>query len=217
MTPQTSPNTAIPAKGWYQRVFAWLMANATADYERQVADRKRTLFADLQGRVLEIGPGTGNNLPYYSSGIHWIGIEPNPYMHPYLRQTANQLGLDVDLRSGTAEQLPVEDASLDAVVSTLVLCSVSNLEQTLQEVIRVLKPGGRFFFVEHIAAPPETRLRRIQHWVRPVWKMLADGCNPDRETGIALERAGFSQVDYQHFRADVPAIVSPQIMGVAIK
>lgn len=193
------------------------MAHGTAKYEAQMTDQKQALFADLHGNVLEIGPGTGPNLPYYPSDIHWIGIEPNPFMHSYLRREAERLGLDIDLRRGTAERLDVEDNSIDAVVSTLVLCSVDSLAATLQEVLRVLKPGGRFFFLEHVAAPEGTGLRRVQHWVQPLWKILGDGCRPDRETWVALENAGFERVDYQHFRADIPAIVSPQIIGVATK
>jgi hypothetical protein len=80
----------------------------------------------------------------------------------------------------------------------------------------VLKPGGRFFFLEHVAAPQGTWLRRIQSGIRPIWKVIADGCHPDRETWVALENAGFKSVNYQHFHAPVP-IVSPQIVGVAIK
>ncbi len=193
------------------------MAYGNAEYEAEMADRKRALFTDLHGNVLEIGPGTGPNLSYYPPDIHWIGIEPNPFMHPYLRQEAERLGLDVDLRNGTAEHLNVEDNSMDAVVSTLVLCSVDNLAAVLQEVLRVLKPGGRFFFLEHVAALQRTRLRRVQQWVRPLWKTLGDGCHPDRETWVALENAGFESVSYQHFRAPAPAIVSPQIIGVATK
>lgn len=203
--------------GWYQRLFAWVMAHGNAKYEEEMADRKRALFADLHGNVLEIGPGTGPNLSYYPPNIHWIGVEPNRFMHPYLKQEAERLGLDIDLRSGTAEHLEAEDNSMNAVVSTLVLCSVDNLTAVLQEVVRVLKPGGRFFFLEHVAAPQGTWLRRVQHWIRPLWKVLGDGCHPDRETWVALENAGFERVDYQHFRANVPAIVSPQIIGVATK
>ncbi|MEA5625207.1 class I SAM-dependent methyltransferase [Nostoc sp. UHCC 0251] len=202
---------------WYKRLFAWMMAHGNAKYEEEIADRKRALFAQLHGNVLEIGPGTGPNLSYYPSDIHWIGIEPNPFMHPYLQQEAERLGLDIDLRNGDAEHLEVEDNSMDAVVSTLVLCSVNNLVAVLQEIIRVLKPGGRFFFLEHVAAPQGTMLRWIQHGIKPLWKTLGDGCHPDRETWLALENAGFEQVDYQHFRANLPAIVSPQIIGVAVK
>lgn len=207
---QDSPN-------WYKRLFAWLMAHGNAKYEAEIATQKQDLFADLHGKILEIGPGTGPNLSYYPPDIHWIGVEPNPFMDHYLRQKAEQLGLDIDIRRGTAETLDVEDNSIDAVVSTLVLCSVDSLAATLQEILRVLKPGGRFFFLEHVAAPAGTGLRQVQHWVKPLWKTIGDGCHPDRETWVALENAGFERVDYQHFRANVPAIVSPHIIGVATK
>lgn len=214
-TPQPKSHSS---PDWYQRLFAWMMAHATVQYEAEVGDRKRALFQEIQGTILEIGPGTGPNLAYYPRNSHWIGIEPNPYMDPYLQQEAARLGLNIDIRRGTAEHLAgICDHSVDAVVSTLVLCSVENLAKTLQEVLRVLKPGGRFFFLEHVAAPPNTWLRRLQHWIRPLWKVLGDGCHPDRETWVALEQAGFERVEYQHFRAPVPAIVSPQIIGVAHK
>lgn len=201
---------------WYKKVFAWLMAEGQAEYEQAVSDRKQALFSDIHGDVLEIGPGAGPNLRYYPKDIHWIGIEPNPYMHSYLQQKAEKLGLNIDIRTDSAESLELEDNSIDAVVSTLVLCSVPNLPNTLQEIRRVLKPGGRFLFLEHVAAPNGTLLRKVQTAIRPIWKVIADGCNPDRETWVALENAGFKSVNYQHFRASVP-IVSPQIIGVATK
>ncbi|MBE9179743.1 class I SAM-dependent methyltransferase [Oculatella sp. LEGE 06141] len=213
----TAPSKSRPAPGWYKRLFAWLMAHANAEYEATVADRKRDLFTDLNGTVVEIGPGSGPNLAYYPADIRWIGIEPNPFMHVYLRQEAERLGLTVDIQTTSAERLEFADRSVDAVVSTLVLCSVPDLERTLHEIVRVLKPGGRFFFLEHVAAPANTRLRRVQQWIRPLWRAVGDGCNPDRETWVAIEQAGFAQIDYQHFRADLPAIVSPQIIGVATK
>ena len=202
--------------GLGKRIHAWMLAHLNARYEQMVAARKRALFADLRGEILEIGPGTGPNLPYYSSGIHWIGIEPNPYMYPYLRNTAERVGLRVDLRPATAEQLPAENGSMDAVVSTLVLCSVTDPQAVLQEIRRVLKPGGRFLFVEHVAAPPGTRLRRVQTMLRPVWKRIADGCHPDRETWIAIERAGFDRLDYEHFRLPLGPVAT-QIAGCAVK
>ena len=202
--------------GWYKKLFAWLMATGNAEYEQAVSDRKQALFSDIHGDILEIGAGTGPNLRYYPKDIHWIGIEPNPYMHSYLQAEAEKLGLNIDIHTGTAERLQFQDNSLDAVVSTLVLCSIPNLSSSLQEIRRVLKPGGRFFFLEHVAAPQGTLLRNIQSSIKPIWKVLADGCHPDRETWVAIENAGFESVDYQHFRAPMP-IVSTQIIGVATK
>lgn len=201
---------------WYKRLFAWLMANGTAAYEKKISDRKRSLFTNLHGKILEIGPGTGPNLSYYPPDIEWIGIEPNPFMHSYLQQEADKLGLHIDIRTGTAEKLDAPDNSVDTVVSTLVLCSVPNLDKTLQEVLRVLKPGGRFLFIEHVAAPNGTVLRQVQNTIKPIWQVIGDGCNPNRETGTALAQAGFASVDYENFDAPVP-LVKPHIIGVATK
>jgi ubiquinone/menaquinone biosynthesis C-methylase UbiE len=199
-----------------KRFFAWMMAQSSSTYDKIVGERKRSLFANLQGKVLEIGPGTGPNLPYYPKDIHWIGIEPNPYMHSYLHKQAKKLGLNIDLRIGNAEWLDAEDNSIDTVVSTLVLCSVPNIDYTLQAILRVLKPGGRFLFIEHVAAPQGTVLRQAQRAIRPIWKVIGDGCHPDRETLIALENAGFASVNYERFDAKLP-IVSPHVIGVATK
>jgi ubiquinone/menaquinone biosynthesis C-methylase UbiE len=199
-----------------KRLFAWLMASTSSEYDKIVGNRKRELFAHLQGKVLEIGPGTGPNLAYYPKDIQWIGIEPNSFMHSYLQAEAEKQSLNIDLRTGTAEKINVEDNSVDTVISTLVLCSVPNLTATLQEILRVLKPGGRFLFIEHVAASPGTWLRTVQNTVRPVWQVIGDGCQTNRETWKALENAGFSNVDYEHCQTPLP-IVSPHIIGVATK
>ena len=198
------------------RIHAWVLANLGHRYERMVASRKRELFAGIGKSVLEIGPGTGPNLAYYPPGVRWLGVEPNPFMHPYLQKAAAQAGLQIDLRSGTAERLPADDNSMDTVVSTLVLCSVADPETALQEVLRVLKPGGRFLFLEHVAAPEGTFLRRVQTFIRPLWKIIGDGCHPDRDTGPAIEHAGFSEVTYENFRLPLGPVAT-QIVGVALK
>ncbi len=215
---ESRPAIYIPESGvWRQRVFAWALAHLNKKYEKFVAEHKRRLFATLTGTVLEIGPGTGANLQHFPKDrIRWIGIEPNPFMYRYLTEEANRLGMQIEVRNGAAESLPVPDSSLDAVVSTLVLCCVTELRLSLQEVLRVLKPGGKFVFIEHVAAPRGTWLRRLQSCVRPIWRRMGDGCHPDRETWIALKQAGFDQLTYETFKAPVP-IVSLQIMGVAVK
>jgi ubiquinone/menaquinone biosynthesis C-methylase UbiE len=199
-----------------KRWMALMLARGMRRYERLVADRKRALLGNLSGNILEIGPGTGANLRFYPPGIRWIGIEPNPFMHQYLTREAARLGLQAEIRTGTVEHLDLPDNSMDAAVSTLVLCSVPDLQAALGEIHRVLKPGGRFLFIEHVAAPAGTTLRRIQGWVKPFFRFFGDGCSPDRETWTTLENDGFARVTYERIRVPVP-FVSPHIVGSAQK
>jgi ubiquinone/menaquinone biosynthesis C-methylase UbiE len=185
-------------------------------YEKSVAPYKRTLLGELSGAILEIGPGTGVNLAYYPQTVRWTGIEPNPLLHPHLRAALDARHIAGEFRFGSAASLDVPDASLDAVVSTLVLCTVPDVAATLREILRVLRPGGRFVFIEHVAAPPATFTRRVQRFVKPVWRYFGDGCQPDRETWKSIESAGFSSVHLDHFRVPSP-IVGPHIRGSAIK
>ena len=205
-----------PRAGLSKRIHAWLIHKGSANYEKKVLDRKKDLLGGLRGTVLEIGPGTGTNLKFYDPGVRWLGVEPNPYMHDYLREEAARLGREIEIRSLVAERLDAGDDSMDAVVSTLVLCSVSDPAQVLAEVRRVLKPGGRFVFLEHVADAPETRLRWWQDFLTPFWQKLADGCHPNRETWKTIEAAGFARVDHEHFRLPLGP-VGPQIAGVAVK
>ncbi len=211
-----SGSSPLSRFAWYKRLQAWLIARAMGRYERAVEDRKRELLGPLRGRVVEIGPGVGANLRFYAPGVEWIGIEPNPFMEQRLRDEAARLGREVEVRRDAAETLPFPDGSVDAVVSTLVLCSVSDPAAALAEVCRVLKPTGRFIFIEHVAAPPGTRLRRLQRWIRPLWRFAADGCEPDRETWRTIEQAGFDDVALEHFRAPA-GVVAPHIAGWAVR
>jgi ubiquinone/menaquinone biosynthesis C-methylase UbiE len=206
-----------PKAGLRQRIFAWALARFNTRYERFAAKYKQQLFRDLTGTVLEIGPGTGANLRYLNPArVRWIGVEPNPFMQTYLHEEANRLAMPIEIRMSSGEALPVADASVDTVISTLVLCCVASQQSTLQEVLRVLKPGGKLLFIEHVAAPGGTWLRRIQNLLTPLWKRLGDGCHPNRETSVELERAGFENVDCERITAPT-FIVSPQIVGIATK
>ncbi len=209
-----------------KRLFAWGMAKANGATQTSIkltncpehsnlADLKRSLLGTLQGTVIEIGPGAGANFVYFPADLHWIGVEPNLFMHSYLRQEAMDRGFQsIELYEGNAEHLPLGDAIADAVVSTHVLCSVRELDQVLQEIRRVLKPGGQFFFLEHVAANCCTWTRRAQDGLAPLWKALFDNCHPNRETWQALEAAGFAAIDYDHFQIALP-LVSPHIAGIA--
>ncbi|HMD87919.1 MAG TPA: class I SAM-dependent methyltransferase [Anaerolineaceae bacterium] len=206
--------------GLRQRLMAWMLSQRSPDYEQAVSRRKQTLIGSLQGDILEIGPGAGPNLPFYAAGVHWLGVEPNPFMHAYLLKAIQQLGLSADryrVDPGDARgiRLPAEDSSMDAVVSTLVLCSVPDPDASLQEILRVLKPGGRFVFIEHVAAEKGTRLRTFQNLLQPVWSLVGGGCHPNRETWETISRAGFARVEIEHFEYPGGGLVGPHIAGKA--
>ncbi|HEY3288771.1 MAG TPA: class I SAM-dependent methyltransferase [Anaerolineae bacterium] len=201
-----------------QRLFAWMMSGGSSGYEDDSisARYKRRLFGNLHGEVIEIGPGGGASLEYLKGrDVHWVGIEPNTYMHLYLKREAARLGFVADIRAGSAEKIDAPDASADAVISSLVLCSVPDQAAVLREVLRVLKPGGQFVFIEHVAARGGSA-RRLQNLIRPIWQFIGDGCQPNRETWVTLQAAGFAHLELEHFRVDAP-IVSPHIAGVGTR
>jgi SAM-dependent methyltransferase len=203
-----------------QRLFAWTTAHQDT-YEASMMARKRALFGDLHGAILEIGPGAGYNLRYYPADARWVGVEPNPFMHPYLEKSIRELHRPaehfyIDPGDPLGVRLPADDESVDAAVSTLVLCSVPYPEESLQEIWRVLKPGGRFAFIEHVAAPSGTRLRSFQDFFQPVWTLLADGCHPNRETWQAISQAGFGRVELEHFLSS-GGLAGPHIAGMVVK
>jgi ubiquinone/menaquinone biosynthesis C-methylase UbiE len=210
----TAENPGDPS--WRKRFHAWMLAHASPALHRHYAGQKAILFSSLSGRVVEIGPGTGVNLASYPRDIRWVGIEPNPYMARYLREEAARLGMNIELYRQEAPHLSLRDESADAVVTTLVLCTVADVEATVREIRRILVPGGRYIFIEHVAAPAGTLTRRFQDLLCPVWSRLADGCQPNRELWRALDEAGFRHVEYTRFQVPIP-IAGPHIAGMAIK
>ena len=202
----------------YKRFFAKSLATGDNYQDTVYGNRKKRLFKEITGSILEIGAGTGVNLMYLSPTVQWIGLEPNTYMHRFIYAKAKELDRDVEVKYGYAEKLPFEDASFDAALCTLVLCSVSDPSQALAEIRRVLKPGGTLYFIEHVIAPKGTLLRLLQRTIRPLWQLFADGCRPDRQTTKTLETAGFSNVEIEHFMTAFPIdLLRTHIMGKAIK
>ena len=213
----TRANEFRPSRGeWYRRVHASILSRENSRYASLMAPRKRSLLGGLEGTVVELGPGGGHNLRFFRPTVHWIGVEPNPFAHRYIHDEAQKAGITARILAGRGEDIPLSDATADAVVSTFVLCSVFDLQRVLAEVLRVLKPGGTFAFVEHVAAPAETGMRMIQRMVRPCWRLLTDGCIPDRETWRFVEAAGFENLAIDHFKVSL-AIVAPHIAGMGTK
>ncbi|RMH41250.1 MAG: class I SAM-dependent methyltransferase [Deltaproteobacteria bacterium] len=173
---------------------------------------RASLLGELSGTVLEIGAGTGANLPHYPARIARLVVtEPDRHMR---RRLAAKFP-DVDCVDAPVERLPVADASFDAVVATLVLCSVRDPRAALREIARVLRPGGRFAFIEHVAAA-EPRRRRVQALVEPVWKRIAGNCHCTRDAERDIRAAGFSieRIGRGDIRGVYPW-VRPAIYGIA--
>lgn len=182
----------------------------------QLAPRKRAVFSDLPLRIVELGPGVGANFRYLRPGTTVIAIEPNPAMHPRLRARARRHRIDLDLRQIEGERIDVVDASVDAVISSLVLCTVRDPEGVVSEAKRVLRPGGRYAFVEHVAADPGSWLRRVQHGVRRPWAWCFEGCSCERDIAAVIDGAGFASVDHERYRLRTPLLpFNPQVAGVA--
>lgn len=143
------------------------------------------------GRVLELGIGPALNLPFYGPGvISVIGIDPSPKLLTMARSRHAEVPFEVDLLEGSAEALPLEDASMDTAVTTWTLCSVPDPLRALQEARRVLRPEGRLLFVEHGRAP-ELRVSRWQDRITPLWKRVAGGCHLNRKIDGLISAAGF--------------------------
>ena len=170
-------------------------------YERHMAERKRSFLADLSGTVVELGAGTGANLQYLPADADWIGIEPSPAMRRRAAATATSLDRNVDIRPTLADQTGLPDDSADIVLTTLVLCSVPDVDTVFAEIRRILRPGGRFICIEHIAAPRRTAMRTIQNICAPCWRIFADGCRCNAPTLEHIERASFSSCEIEHFSA----------------
>ncbi|HEY0345949.1 MAG TPA: class I SAM-dependent methyltransferase [Solirubrobacteraceae bacterium] len=203
----------------YGRLFARFYDRAIAvSEEAGLADRRRRLLAQARGRVLEIGAGTGLNLAHYPAGIEQLVLtEPEEPMLARLRARAERHKPSATVVAAPAEQLPLAAASVDTVVTTLTLCTVDDLEAALREAQRVLAPGGRLLFLEHVRAADE-RLARRQDLLAPLWKHLGHGCHCNRATLAAIEAAGFDVHDVEHGEMPrAPRFLEPLIAGVALK
>ena len=206
---------ANPLRG---RFNSWLLARYEDDFHEEMGERKQQHIGALSGTVLEIGAGNGVNFRYYPRDVQLIVYEPNPYMHERLHQAARQYGLACELHPVSAGRLDLPAQSVDAVICTLVLCTVENPGEVLREIWRVLKPGGRFFFLEHVAAPRGSGLRRVQDLLMRPWRWLFEGCHTNRETAELLEAAGFERVEMERFSSQkMPPVIVPVISGVAYR
>lgn len=180
-------------------IFAAVYDRLTRSAERKFLGAHRAwLCARATGRVLDLGAGTGANLPYLSAGAEIIAAEPDAYMLGRARRRAKALGRSVTFLPDAAESLSLETASVDAVLATLVLCTVDDAARALGEIRRVLRPGGRLLFLEHVRLDHPV-WGRVQDLVTPLWRTLCAGCHPNRDTVGAIRRAGFAVGDLERY------------------
>ena len=179
---------------------------------------KEAVFRELPSTVVELGPGVGANLRHLAPRSRLIAIEPNPAMHALLRKRAARAQVDLELHAIVAERIDLPDESVDAVISSLVLCTVADPEAVVAEVHRILRPGGRYAFVEHVAAPQHSALRRLQRSVRRPWGWFFEGCSVERDLRAVIEDAGFAETFIEDYRLSGPFLpANTQIAGVARK
>jgi ubiquinone/menaquinone biosynthesis C-methylase UbiE len=184
--------------------------------EKHFADHRRKALARASGRVLEIGGGTGFNLRYYPQEVEELVVtEPAPGMLERARRRLSETNVPVTTLEAAAEQLPFEDASFDTVVSTLVLCSVDDVDRSLAEIHRVLRPGGQLIFLEHVRSD-DPRVAKWQDRLERPWMVVADGCHPNRATLEHIEAAPFDVVEVERFELPQSAtLVRPVVAGRA--
>jgi ubiquinone/menaquinone biosynthesis C-methylase UbiE len=180
---------------------------------RRLASLRQGVVAGATGRVLELGVGTGQNLPFYRAGVTVVAIDPDPAMLRRAWQRCRTSDARVRLVAGAGEALPFPDGAFDEVVATLVFCTVRSPSASLTEVRRVLKPGGRLRFMEHVRSA-DPRWARLQDLVTPLWKRLADGCCPNRATVATIAAAGFGIESLDQYPLG-PYPIRPQVRGTA--
>lgn len=199
---------------------AWFFTALVA-YINHVASRHKVGAFDgiTAEAVLEIGAGTGANIDFLPHGAHLYALEPSRRMHDKLRRRCRRAGLELTVISTGAQAIPLPDASVDEVICSLVLCTVPDPDQVLAEIRRVLRPGGRFRFVEHIGAPEGTVRARAQVSIRRPWGWLFEGCDPHRDTVESIRGAGFQSVQYERrmLRHSVFWPVNTAVWGIATR
>lgn len=198
-------------------IFAALFDWMSQSGERQIIGPwRQEIIHGCRGTVLDLGTGTGANLPYLASLVKQgevkeiVAVEPDPHMLRRARRRAEQLGLNVNFIEAVAEDLPFDDGTFDHVLSTFVLCSVHDPAACIAEIRRVLKGGGALHFIEHVRS--DSQHGRWQDRLTPLWRLLAGGCSLNRRTGQLL-KTEFDELEYEH--KSVPFPIAEALLGKA--
>ncbi|BAY83743.1 type 11 methyltransferase [Calothrix parasitica NIES-267] len=202
--------------GFYSRhifpyLLDWSLSDSTFNQYRQ------EVLAEVEGEILEIGFGTGLNLSFYPDEINKIiTVDNNPGVHKLAQKRIEISSITVDHRILSGENLPMSDNNFDSVVSTWTLCSIEKVKQAVKEIHRVLKPGGKFFFIEH-GLSNESSIQTWQNRLNPIQNVIADGCNLNRNIRSIVQQQ-FSHIDIEEFYADkTPKFMGYMYKGVAVK
>ncbi|HXR29691.1 MAG TPA: class I SAM-dependent methyltransferase [Solirubrobacterales bacterium] len=187
-----------------------------ATEEAGLREMRRATLAAAAGRTIDLGAGTGVNIDLFPDAVsELVLVEPDPHMLKQLRAKLASSGADASAVQASAEELPFEDDGFDTAVFTLVLCTVPDPEAALAEAARVLKPGGKLLFVEHVRAE-EPGLARWQDRLEKPWRFLADGCHCNRDTVATIDASPFSLGRVEHDELPKsPPIVKPLVRGEA--
>lgn len=178
---------------------------------------RQELLKDVSGEILEIGFGTALNLPHYPEQVTKITtVEPNLGMQKLARSRINQSQITVDYKVLNGESLPMRDATFDSVVCTWTLCSIPLVEQAISEVVRVLKPGGKFLFIEH-GLSQDPRVQVWQNRLTPIQKVIADGCHLNRRIKELVEQQFLTVTIKQFYAPQLPKVIGYMYQGVAVK
>ncbi|GAA1986041.1 class I SAM-dependent methyltransferase [Amycolatopsis minnesotensis] len=201
------------------RFARWFAKYGARNEARGNARLRAELLDGLTGTVVEVGAGTGLNFRHYPGSVGAVtAVEPEPSMRAFAERAASEVSAPIQVVDGMAQALPLDDASVDAVVVSAVLCSVADPREVLAEFRRVLRPGGELRFYEHVLAPGLVR-RWAQRAAAPLWARLMGGCRTDRDTLATLRTCGFEVVRWREFVFPPGArfsLVGPRIHGVAV-
>ncbi|MFB9473010.1 class I SAM-dependent methyltransferase [Nonomuraea salmonea] len=196
---------------------AYVRASELADRRGAYAHRHR-LLAGLHGRVIEIGAGNGRNFPHYPPSVtEVLAVEPDDTLRAHAVAQARSAPVPVSVVPGHADALPAGDGTMDAAVVSLVLCSVPAQSRALAEIARVLAPGGRLHFYEHVRSPRRAT-GLLQDLLTPAWRRAAGGCHPNRDTVAEIVRAGFevTEIDRFPFAPQPPIPPLTHVLGTAV-
>jgi SAM-dependent methyltransferase len=206
-------NSAARDSFYARAVLPWLIHLAMKN--KEIARRRPGVVEAARGRVLEIGIGSGLNLPHYRGVTCVVGIDPSLKLLTFARSLARNTAFPVELVADSAEDLPFPDATFDTVLSTCTLCSIPDLARALGEARRVLKPGGRFIFLEH-GRSPDPGVARWQDRLTPLWRHVSGGCHLNRKIDAALGDAGFTIESLRNEYAKGPRPMTYLYIGTAL-